>query len=250
MVESKPATPLATCDNSLAPSEVDTSLNTTQETNDTVKGDDTLGNTLPTATNTIKSKSIHVHGTDKSSVHPALRGSSPLAVQSMYPVNKPPSDSPTELETFIDSLVPPRNHYTKDGTVIFTDLYFPPPLLPSVINKESSFASSESLNSTASEDEAKRKATEKMARRSPHLSPLHSTSQRLPAKKKPHSPVKSAKRDGGRSSVTPPKSPSKVKKKDSIVAVSKSRSQMSPEKMLRKEKLLQPKRQVHCWLGM
>jgi len=200
----------------------------------------------------MKSKSIQVHGNDKSLVHPAVKGSSPLASQSMYPSNKPPpSDSPTELEAFVDSLVPPGNHYTKDGTVTFTDLFLPPPLLPSVINKESSFASSESLNSTVSEDEAKRKATEKMARKSPHLSPLHSTSQRLP-KRKPQSPVKSAKSPsrGSQSPGTPPKSPNKVKKKDSTVAIAKSKSQMSPEKMLRKERLLQPKRQAHSWLGM
>ena len=205
--------------------------------------------------NTVLSQSTHTHITDKPSGLAAIRGSSPLAIHSMYAANKPPSDSPTEMEAFIDSLVPPGNHYTKDGMASFTDLYFPPPLLPSAISKESSFASSESINSIASEDEAKRKATEKMARKSPHLSPLHSTSQRLPAKKKqPRSPVKPTKSSspqGTRSSVTPPKSPNRVRKKESVVSVSKSKSQMSPEnKAFKKEKLLQPKRQAHCWLGM
>lgn len=247
VVESNPTTPLPTHDDSLPPSEV----NASQETSPGGK-DNALSNTLLTAANTqLLSKSTHSHNADKS---PTLRGGSPLAVHSMYASNKPPSDSPTEMEVFIDSLVPPRNHYTKDGMVTFTDLYFPPPLMPSALNRELSFASSESLNSTASEDEAKRKATEKMARKSPHLSPLHSTSQRLPAKKKQtrsptKSPNKSPSPHGRRTSVT---SPSKAKRKESTVSVSKSKSQMSPEnKTARKlEKLLQPKRQSHCWLGM
>jgi len=175
----------------------------------------------------------------------------------MYAANKPPSDSPTEMEAFIDSLAPPRNHYTKDGMVTFTDLYFPPPFLSSSISKESSFVSTESINSITSEDEAKRKATEKMARRSPHLSPLHSTSQRLPAKKKQtrNSPVKTGKSSspqGHRTSmVTSPKLSNKAKKKESVVSATRSRSPMSPENraVFRKEKLLQPKRQAHCWLG-
>ena len=212
-----------------------------------------MNSALLAGANTTLSRSTYSHIADKPSGLAAARGTSPLAVQSMYAANKPPSDSPTEMETFIDSLVPPGNHYTKDGMVTFTDLYFPPPLLPSAISKDSSFASTESINSIGSEDEAKRKATEKMARKSPHLSPLHSTSQRLPAKKKqPRSPGKGGKGSpqGNRASVTPPKSPNRARKKESVVAVSKSKAQMSPENKFRKEKLLQPKRQAHCWLGM
>ena len=241
VVESKPVTPLSTHDNSLAPSD-------SQETPDAGR-ENALKNTLLATSSTPLCKST---SPDKSpTLGSSVRGNSPLAIQSMYVTNKPPSDSPTEMETFIDSLAPPRSHYTKDGTVTFTDLYFPPPLLPSVLNKESFFASSESLNSTASEDEAKRKVTEKMARKSPHISPLHSSSQRLPNRKKQtRSPVKSSK--GRRLSETLPKSPTKVKRKESTVTVAKSRSQMSPENkaLSRKEKLLRPKRQAHCWLGM
>lgn len=249
VVESKPATPLSTHDNSIAPSE----LNASQETVKADVGkDNALKNTLLATSSTPVCKSTQsLTSPDKSPTLGAVRGNSPLAIQSMYAANKPPSDSPTEMETFMDSLVPPCSHYTKDGMVTFTDFYFPPPLLPSVLNKESFFASSESLNSTASEDEAKRKVTEKMARKSPHISPLHSTSQRLPAKKKQtRSPVKSSK--GRRLSETLPKSPTKVKRKESTVTVAKSRSQMSPDNkaLSRKEKLLRPKRQAHCWLGM
>ena len=247
LVESTPATPLGTQDNSLAPSEANSNQDASCDAKDKALNNELLVNTA----NTLVSKSTHSHIPDKPSSLAAVKGSSPLAVQSMYASNKPPSDSPTEMEAFIDSLVPPGSHYTKDGMVTFTDLYLPPPFLPSALSRESSFASSESLNSTASEEEAKRKATEKMARKSPHLSPLHSTSQRLPAKKKQtRSPGKSPSPHGRRGSLTSPKSPSKARKKESVVSVANSRSQMSPEnRFSRKEKLLQPKRQAHCWLG-
>ena len=249
MVESKPVTPLTTRNNSLAPSEANTDQDNAKD-GSTTQDSDAVDNALLTAANKMKSKSVHIQNTDRPLAAAAgVRGTSPLSMQSMYPLNKPPpSDSPTEMDMFIDSLVTPGNHFTKDGMVTFADLYLPPPFLPSAVSKDSSFASLESLTSTASEDEAKRRATEKMARKSPHLSPLHSTSQRLPVKKKqPRSPVKST---SPRSPGTPPKSPSKARRKESTVAAAKNRSQVSPEnKPSRKEKLLQPKRQAHCWLG-
>ena len=247
VVESQVVTPVTTRDNSCAPSEA----NNDNDVSPTTKPD-TLNSTLLAGANSALSQSTHTCLSNKPIS--AIRESSPLAIQSMYAANKPPSDSPTEMEAFIDSLAPPRIHYTKDGMVTFTDLYFPPPFLTSSISKESSFASTDSI---VSEDETKRKATEKMARRSPHLSPLHSTSQRLPAKKKQtrNSPVKTGKSSspqGHRTSVvTSPKLSNKTKKKESVVSVSRSRSPMSPENRaaFRKEKLLQPKRQAHCWLG-
>jgi len=237
--ESKPVTPTSSRAISISHSETDSPATTESQM---ITSED-----VATTTTSLKSKSI---SPDKNLALRALRETSPLAVKSMYTLNKPPPDV-TESEAFINTLVPPRVHYTKEGKVTFTDLFFPPPFLP-LIQPESSSLSADSPSTSEDEREIKRKAAELQARKSPHLSPLHSTSQRLPAKKKDgqtqksRSPVKSAKTRSPRTPPSPQKSPSKARKKD----IDKSPPRKSPERKLsRKEELLQPKRDRHCWLG-
>jgi len=239
VAESKTATP--TSSRAISISHSETGSPTTTESQPT----NSEGVSI-TATS-LNSKSV---SPDKNLTLRALRETSPLAVKSMYTLNKPPPDL-TESEAFVNSLVSPRVHYTKEGKVTFTDLFFPPPYLP-LIQPESSSVSADSPSTSEDEREMKRKAAELQARKSPHLSPLHSTSQRLPMKKKDgqthksRSPVKSAKTRSPRTPPSPQKSPSKARKKE----VDKSPPRKSPERKLsRKEELLQPKRDRHCWLG-
>jgi len=238
--ESKTATPTSSRAISVSHSETGSSSiapTTPESLLTTSEGATTLASSL-------KSKSA---SPDKNLALRALRETSPLAVKSMYTLNKPPPDVITESEAFINTLVSPRIHCTKEGKVTFTDLFFPPPFLP-LIQPDSTTAS-DIPTPSEEEQEMKKKAAELQARKSPHLSPLHSTSQRLPAKRrdgKPRSPVKSAKTRSPRTPPSPQKSPSKARKKE----VDKSPPRKSPERKLsRKEELLQPKRDRHCWLG-
>ncbi|XP_065897220.1 MORN repeat-containing protein 1-like isoform X2 [Dysidea avara] len=241
--ESKPATPTSSRAISISHSETGSGSSPT-----TTESQPITSEGMTAMAMSMKSKSI---SPDKNLALRALRDTSPLAAKSMYTLNKPPPDL-TESEAFLNTLVPPRVHYTKEGKVTFTDLFFPPPFLP-LIQSESSSVSSDSPNTSEDEREMKRKAAELQARKSPHLSPLHSTSQRLPVVKKKdgqpqksRSPVKSAKTRSPRTPPSPQKSPSKARKKDT----DKSPPRKSPERKLsRKEELLQPKRDRHCWLG-